>query len=96
MTWKKFAAFACASIFISAVFTINIVAGGPPLKENVCSSCHADVAKIFPKTHPDMGKGEPCLSCHAPDPSNKEATKFSTSMHTIHKQKQECSACHAL
>lgn len=92
-TWKKVAIYLCALIFAFAVFAINLTAASPPLKENACAACHSDYAKIFPKSHPDMGKGEPCLSCHAT--GGKEATKFSNEIHNIHKKaKLECSACH--
>lgn len=97
--WKKVAIYIFALIFVGTVFTINITAAGPPLKADACSACHKDYSKIFPKTHPDMGKGEACFSCHAPDPAGKEATKFSDAVHKIHKDgkaKLECSACHAL
>jgi hypothetical protein len=98
-TRDKAAVYMCAIIFICAVFAISTTAAGPPLKANACSACHNDYSKIFPKAHPDMGKGEACLTCHAPDPAGKEATKFSTEIHKIHKDgkaKLECSACHAL
>ena len=95
--WKRLTIYACGILLIGAV-TLTVMAGGPPLKENVCDSCHKDYNAIFPKTHPDMGKGQPCLTCHAPDPAAKEATKFSTAVHKVHqngKAKLECSACHA-
>ena len=67
--------------------------------QRVSSSCHKDYNTIMPKKHPDVGKGEACLTCHAPDPAKNEPTKFSTEVHKVHqngKTKQECSACHAL
>lgn len=90
---------ALAIVLISSFFIMSVTAGGPPLKENVCGSCHKDYNTIFPKSHPDMGKGEACLSCHTPDPKSKEATKFSTAVHKVHKEGKaqlQCSACHAL
>ena len=82
-------------------FTVStaVMAGGPPLKENACGACHKDYGAIMPKKHPDMGKGAPCLTCHTPDATRSEATKFSTEVHKAHqngKIKQDCSACHAL
>ncbi len=96
MTWKKLAVCVCVFMFIGAVFAINITAAGPPLKDKVCETCHKDFAKIFPQKHPDMGKGEPCLTCHTT--GGGEATKFSTEIHKVHKDKAklECGACHAL
>ncbi len=96
--WKELSIIALV-ILLSAVFIVNVPAAGPPLKENACGACHKDYSPLMPKSHPDMGKGEPCLSCHAPDPSRKEASKFSEEVHKIHKNgkaKLECSACHAL
>lgn len=95
--WEKLAIYACAIVLTFAV-VLTVIAGGQPLKENVCGTCHKDYNSIFPKPHPDMGKGMPCLACHAPDPARKEATKFSTAVHKAHqggKAKLECSACHA-
>lgn len=99
MQMRKKLIYALGIILMSFIFIISVTAGGPPLKENACGSCHKDYNKIMPKSHPDIGKGEPCLSCHAPDPASKEATKFSTEVHKVHKNgkaKLECSACHAL
>ncbi|MGV8079555.1 MAG: hypothetical protein AB2L22_05805 [Syntrophales bacterium] len=98
-TWKKLGVYACAVMFLCAAFGTAVTAGGPPLKDNVCGSCHKDYNKIMPKQHPDVGKGEPCLTCHAPDPAKSEPTKFSTGVHKVHqngKAKLECAACHAL
>lgn len=97
--WKKLAVCACGILLTYALFNTVLVAGGPPLKENACGSCHKDYSTIMPKTHPDVGKGASCLTCHAPDPAKNEPTKFSTNTHKIHqdeKTKLECSACHAL
>jgi hypothetical protein len=93
---KKLTIYSCGILLI-CVFALTVIAGGQPLKENVCDTCHKDYAAIFPKSHPDMGKGQPCLTCHAPDPATKEATNFSTAVHKVHqdgKAKLECSACH--
>lgn len=97
--WKELTIYALAILLASALLIVSVTAGGPPLKENTCGACHKDYNTIMPKSHPDIGKGEACMSCHAPDPSNKEATKFSTEVHKVHKNgkaKLECSACHAL
>jgi len=84
---------------LCAALSTTVWAGGPPLKDNACGACHKDYNTIMPKKHPDVGKGEACLICHAPDPAKNEPTKFSTEVHKVHqngKTKQECSACHAL
>ena len=97
--WKKLGIYACGIILTCAVLSMTVMAGGPPLKDNACGSCHKDYNTIMPKKHPDVGKGEACLTCHAPDPAKNEPTKFSTEVHKVHqngKTKQECSACHAL
>lgn len=96
--WKELGIFALV-IIVSVTLIVSVTAGGPPLKANACGTCHKDYGAIFPKSHPDMGKGEACMSCHAPDPSSKEPTKFSTYVHKAHKEgkaKLECSACHAI
>ncbi len=98
-TWKKLTVCVCAVLLSCALFSTAVMAGGPPLKDNTCAACHKDYNTIMPKVHPDVGKGAPCLSCHAPDPAKQEATKFSTEVHKVHKDgkaKLECSACHAL
>lgn len=82
-----------------AIFSITVMADGPPLKDNICELCHKDYNTIRPKTHPDVVKEAGCISCLASDPANKEATKFSTLVHKVHKGEkttQDCSACHAL
>lgn len=86
-------------LLLLTVFGSMVMAGGPPLKDKVCSSCHKDLGAIMPKKHPDVDKAAPCLSCHKSDPAKAEATKFSTEIHKIHqggKTKLECAACHAL
>lgn len=90
----------CMSVLflIVSLYAVTVTAGGPPLKENTCASCHKDFAAIFPKGHPDMGKGQPCMSCHTPDPA-AGPTKFSEYVHKVHKEgkaKLECAACHKL
>lgn len=98
-TLKKLPVIACGILLLCAVFITAVLAGGPPLKANVCDTCHKDYAKIMPKTHPDVGKGQACLTCHAPDPAKSEPTKFSADTHKTHqngKAKLECAACHAL
>jgi hypothetical protein len=98
-TWKKLAVYACGILLVCAIFSTVIMAGGPPLKDNTCGTCHKDYNTIMPKVHPDVGKGAPCLTCHVPDPAKNEPTKFSTNTHKVHqgeKTKLECSACHAL
>ncbi|MGV8058479.1 MAG: hypothetical protein AB2L12_10710 [Smithellaceae bacterium] len=97
---KKITIFACACgiMLTCATFSTKVIAGGPPLKDNACGACHKDYTTIMPKTHPDVGKGAACLSCHAPDSTKNEATNFSTEIHKKHqgeKTKLECSACHA-
>ena len=97
--WKKLTIYGCGMMLTVAIFSITVTAGGPPLKDNACGVCHKDYNTIMPKTHPDVGKGVACISCHAPDPANKEATKFSTEVHKVHKGEKttlECSVCHAL
>jgi len=99
VTLKKTGIYFCAIMLSCAVLSTAAMAGGPPLKQNACGACHKDYGAIMPKKHPDMGKGAPCLTCHAPDAARGEATKFSTEVHKVHqtgKIKQECSACHAL
>ena len=101
-TWKKIGFAVVSVLVLSAVFTMTVGAGGPPLKENPCAACHKDNQAIMPKTHPDVGSAaaNACLSCHAPDPARAEANKFSTAVHKAHKEggktKLECGACHAL
>lgn len=90
----------CASAILLAgnLFSMNAKAGGPPLKDNACAACHEDLATIVPKIHPSIGNFESCMLCHTTDSANKEATKFSTEVHRVHKNgkaKQECSTCHA-
>ena len=99
--WKKLTIYACGIVLIGAMCTLSVTAGGPPLKENVCGTCHKDFKSILPKTHPDIGGGAAmaCSSCHAPDPARQESTKYSTAVHQVHKggkTKLECAACHAL
>lgn len=97
--WKKITIYTCGMMLMGAIFSITLTAGGPPLKDNACGVCHKDYNTIMPKGHPDIGKGAACTSCHAPDPAKKEATKFSTEVHKVHKGEKttlECSACHAL
>lgn len=96
---KKIAVYACGILLTGAIFSMAVTAGGPPLKDNACGVCHKDFNTIMPKAHPDVGKGLSCTSCHAPDPANKEATKFSTEVHKVHKGGKttlECTSCHAL
>lgn len=84
-------------LLVGAIIGTVRAGGGQPLKDNLCVACHQDYGAIMPKTHPDVGKGAACLSCHASDPAKKEATKFSTFIHKTHqgeKAKLECSACH--
>jgi hypothetical protein len=99
MQIKKFWIYACGIFLICALFGMAAIAGGPPLKDKVCGTCHKDLNAIMPKDHPNVGKGEPCLSCHKPDPAKSEPTKFSTQIHKLHqegKTKLECAQCHAL
>jgi len=96
--WKKLTICACGIMLTGALFGMTVTAAGPPLKDNACATCHKDYGAIMPKAHPDIGKGEACMSCHASDPANQEATKFSTEVHNVHKNGKanlECSACHA-
>ena len=96
---KKMGIYSCSILFLCAVLSPAVSAGGPPLKDKPCASCHQDFNKIMPKKHPDVGKVTGCLNCHAPDPAKNEPTKFSTDVHKAHqgeKTKLECSACHAL
>lgn len=88
----------CGIVLMCAVFGIAALAGGLPLKDNVCGACHTDFSTIMPKNHPEVGKGAACLTCHVPDPGKNDATKFSTEVHKVHKggkAKLECSSCHA-
>lgn len=97
--WKKMISYVCAVMLMLTVFSVTVMAGGPPLKDKVCDTCHKDSSKILPKPHPDVEKGKGCLTCHAPDPAKAEPTKFSTAIHKTHKgekTKLECGACHAL
>jgi len=97
--WKKLTIYACGIMLTGAIFSITVTAGGLPLKDNACGVCHKDYNTIMPKAHLDVGKGAACTSCHASDPANKEATKFSTRVHKVHKGEKttlDCSACHAL
>ncbi|MDP2854661.1 MAG: cytochrome c3 family protein [Smithellaceae bacterium] len=97
--WKKLVIYTCGILLMCATFITIVNAAGLPLKNNACAACHKDYGAIIPKTHPDVGKGAACLSCHAPDAARAEATKFSTQIHKVHqgeKTKLECSACHAL
>ncbi len=94
---EKITIYALVILLTSAVFIMTVTAGGQPLKDNACGACHEDYSTIMPKTHPDVGKGKACISCHVSDPANKEATKFSTLVHKVHKGDKitlECSACH--
>lgn len=96
---KKLGIYACAMLFLCAVWIMVVWAGGPPLKDNACGTCHKDCSAIMPKNHPDVGKGAACLTCHAPDPAQNESTKFSADVHKAHqggKIKLECATCHAL
>lgn len=98
-TWRKTTFLACGIILISVAFSVAVTAGGPPFKADACGVCHQDYSKIMPEKHPDVGKAADCLTCHAPNPSRNEATKFSTEVHKIHqggKTKLECSSCHTL
>lgn len=97
--WKKLIISSCGILLTFAMFSTAVMAGGPPLKDNACGACHKDYNTIMPKKHPDVGKGAPCLTCHAPDPAKNEPSKFSTEVHKVHqgeKTKLECAACHAL
>jgi len=96
---KKPGIYTCAMLFLCAASSTAVWAGGPPLKDNVCSTCHKDYSTIMPKKHPDVGKATACLTCHAPDAAKNEPTKFSADVHKAHqdgKTKLECTACHAL
>jgi|GEM_PF-380242 len=101
-TWQKMVAALSGVIILAVAFSMTVFAGGPPLKENPCGSCHKDFKVIMPKTHPDVGSAaaNSCLSCHAPDPARAEANKFSAAIHNAHKEggktTLECAACHAL
>jgi formate-dependent nitrite reductase cytochrome c552 subunit len=98
-TVKKFGIYLSGIMLLGMGCVLPAIAGGPPLKQNACIACHKDYNTIMPKKHPEMGKGVPCLTCHAPNAAQSEATKFSTEVHKVHqsgKIKQECSACHAL
>jgi len=97
--WKKMISYVCAVMLMLTVFSVTVMAGGPPLKDKVCATCHKDMSTILPKAHPEVEKGKGCLTCHAPDPAKTEPTKFSTAIHKAHqgeKTKLECGACHAL
>jgi len=97
--WKKLTVCVCAVLLMGALFSVAVTAGGPPLKDNACGTCHKDYTPLMPQVHPDVGKGAACMSCHAPDPAKQDATKFSTAVHKVHKNgkaNMECSACHAL
>ena len=98
---KKITVLVCTILLTCVFFSMTVMAGGPPLKENACGGCHKDFKSIIPKGHPDVGGGAAmaCTTCHPQDPDRSEATKFSTLVHKIHKNgkaKQECAACHAL
>ena len=96
---KKLMIYAGAVLLIGTMSITMVWAGGPPLKDNVCGSCHKDYNTIMPKKHPDAGKGQPCLTCHAPDAAKSEPTKFSTEVHKAHqggKTTLECASCHKL
>ncbi len=96
---RKITIYTCAVLLIFTLFGTMVMAGGPPLKDNICSTCHKDFGAILPKKHPDVDKTAPCLTCHKSDASKTEATKFSTEIHKIHqggKTKLECASCHAL
>ena len=98
-TWKKLGIYVCAMMLTGAACAPAALAGGPPLRENVCNACHQDNNSIMPKKHPDVGMGAACMSCHTPNPAKNEPTKYSTNVHKAHqgqKTKIECSACHAL
>jgi len=95
---EKLTVYASVILLTGAIFTVTVTAGGPPLKDNACGACHKDYSTIMPKTHPEVGKGAACLSCHASEPAKKEPTKFSAFVHKIHQGEKttlECSACHA-
>ncbi|HLZ20047.1 MAG TPA: hypothetical protein VKO67_10550, partial [Smithellaceae bacterium] len=83
-TWKKITTYACGILLLCAMFSTMVSAGGPPLKDKVCSSCHKDLGAIMPKKHPDVDKAAPCLSCHKSAEGKTEATKFSTQIHKLH------------
>ena len=96
---KELTIYTCGIMLTCTIFSTMVTAGGPPLKDNACGTCHQDYNIIRPKMHPDVGKGEACTSCHAPDRGRNEATKFSSEVHKVHqceKTKLECSACHSL
>jgi cytochrome c2 len=101
-TRQKIVAALSGMVILAIAFSMAAFAGGPPLKEKPCGSCHKDFKVIMPKTHPDVGSAatKSCLSCHAPDPARAEANKFSTAIHNAHKEggktTLECAACHAL
>ncbi len=91
---------AAGGIFFASALWLD--AGGPPLKEKPCGVCHSDYQKILPPNHPTLGDAakNPCLTCHKPDPSRNEPTKFSTLIHAAHKEGGKvtlsCNACHVL
>jgi len=93
---------AVVMVAVGMVSSLSSQAGGPPLKEKPCGVCHQDFQKILPQTHPAIGDAakNPCFTCHKPDPDRSEATKFSTFIHTTHKEGGKttlpCQACHAL
>lgn len=97
--WKNMVFCALGILLMGTLFSMAVMAGGAPLKDNACATCHDDLGTIVPKVHPSVGNFESCMSCHTSDPANKEATNFSTEVHKVHKNgkaKLECSACHAL
>ncbi|MRR16766.1 MAG: hypothetical protein EG826_09965 [Deltaproteobacteria bacterium] len=97
---KKTLLYVSGILLLLTVFGAPVImAGGPPLKDKLCGTCHKDLGAILPKKHPDVDKTAPCLSCHKSDAAKTEATKFSTEIHKIHqggKTKLECAACHVL
>jgi len=100
--WENVVGAICGILILGVICTVSVTAGGPPMKDKPCGVCHKDYKAIMPKGHPDVGDAaaKPCFTCHAPDASRAEATKFSAMIHKSHKEggktTLECGACHAL
>jgi len=70
------------------------------MQQKSCTTCHADLASLLPKTHPPV-KGEAlsvCLGCHDPGERGKaEPNKFAARLHLAHLKgqvKADCFVCH--